>query len=155
MSDLKCDACETASDWVHRRCHHSVVLQAGTYEQQRDKAIRERDAARAEVERLRAADIHSCGPTCSREACALTRERDEARGDAERIRQKAIVAQSERDHARVEFKMLQYRLDAAREIISKNGCDCDCDHDAEGHDADCDRCLACRISDALWPKVSK
>jgi hypothetical protein len=115
----------------------------------------ERDAARAEVERLRAADIHSCGPTCSREACALTRERDKARGDAERIRQKAIVAQSERDHARVEFKMLQYRLDAAREIISKNGCDCDCDHDAEGHDADCDRCLACRISDALWPKVSK
>ncbi len=52
-----------------------------------------------------------------------TRERDEARGDAERIRQKAIVAQSERDHARVEFKMLQYRLEAAGKIISENGCD--------------------------------
>jgi len=46
VSEMKCDACETASDWVHRRCHHSVVLQAGTYEQQRDKA-------RGEVEMLR------------------------------------------------------------------------------------------------------
>jgi hypothetical protein len=85
----------------------------------------------------------------------LRAERDEARGDAERIRQKAIVAQSERDHARVEFKMLQYRLEAAGKIISENGCDCDCDHDVESHDADCERCLACRISDALWPEVSE
>ncbi len=45
------------------------------------------------------------------------RERDEARGDAERIRQKAIVAQSERDHARVELKMLQYRLDERAEAM--------------------------------------
>jgi hypothetical protein len=45
------------------------------------------------------------------------RERDEARGDAERIRQKAIVAQSERDHARVELKMLQYRLDERGEAM--------------------------------------
>lgn len=85
----------------------------------------------------------------------LRAEAAEARGDAERIRQKAIVAQSERNHARVEFKMLQYHLEAAGKIISENGCDCDCDHDAESHDADCDRCLACRISDALWPRVSK
>ena len=105
----------------------------------------------------RAADAAYLGDESPLEGCAreVFAERDAARGDAERIRQKAIVAQSERDHARVEFKMLQYRLDAAREIISKNGCDCDCDHDAESHDADCDRCLACRISDALWPKVSK
>jgi hypothetical protein len=86
---------------------------------------------------------------------SLRRERDEARGAAERIRGKAIVAQRERDHARVESKLLQYRLDAAGDIISANGCDCDCDHDAESHDADCDRCLACRISDALWPRVSE
>jgi uncharacterized coiled-coil DUF342 family protein len=41
---------------------------------------------------------------------AMVQERDGARDDAERIRRKAITAQSERDHALVEFMLLQSRF---------------------------------------------
>lgn len=41
------------------------------------------------------------------------------------------------------------RVDAVGKLLEANGCDCDCDHDAESHDADCDWCLACRISWAI------
>ncbi len=41
------------------------------------------------------------------------------------------------------------RVGAVTLLLEANGCDCDCDHDAESHDADCDRCLACRISWAI------
>lgn len=41
---------------------------------------------------------------------AMVQERDGARDDAERIRRKAIAAQSERDHALVEFMLLQTRF---------------------------------------------
>jgi hypothetical protein len=41
------------------------------------------------------------------------------------------------------------RVGAVKLLLEANGCDCDCDHDAESHDADCDRCLACRISWAI------
>jgi len=34
-------------------------------------------------------------------------------------------------------------------LLSAHGCDCECDHDAEGHDADCERCLGCRIDELL------
>ena len=40
-------------------------------------------------------------------------------------------------------------LNAVKLLLEANGCNCDCDHDAESHDADCDRCLACRISWAV------
>ena len=56
---------------------------------------------------------------------------------------------------RRDFVHLQERVEAAGEIISANGCDCECDHDAESHDESCERCLACRISSALRPSVSK
>ncbi|MFH0899068.1 MAG: hypothetical protein V2A73_00420 [Pseudomonadota bacterium] len=35
------------------------------------------------------------------------------------------------------------------ELLAKNGCDCGCAHDAESHDDDCERCLACRIDEAI------
>jgi hypothetical protein len=38
------------------------------------------------------------------------------------------------------------KLDAVRAVLEQNGCDCDCDHGGEEHDADCERCLACRIA---------
>jgi hypothetical protein len=38
---------------------------------------------------------------------------------------------------------------AVGKILERNGCDCECDHTHEEHDATCERCLACRISDAL------
>jgi hypothetical protein len=42
------------------------------------------------------------------------------------------------------------RVEAVRLLLEANGCDCDCEHDdTEGHNDDCERCLACRISWAL------
>lgn len=33
-----------------------------------------------------------------------------------------------------------------REVLIAVGCDCSCGHDSEGHNDDCDRCSACRIT---------
>jgi hypothetical protein len=46
------------------------------------RAIHERNEARAEVERLDVAGIHSCHDNCPRYACTLRRERDQARAMA-------------------------------------------------------------------------
>jgi hypothetical protein len=42
-------------------------------------------------------------------------------------------------------------LSRIREILGTNGCDCDCGHHYEEHDADCTRCLACRIKVSVFP----
>lgn len=55
VTEITCDACTSASDWVHRRCHHSMVLKAGTYQQQRDSArnrIAQLERRVAELEQL-------------------------------------------------------------------------------------------------------
>lgn len=41
------------------------------------------------------------------------------------------------------------KIDLVRVLLGRNGCDCDCNHDAESHDGDCDRCLACNISEVV------
>ena len=41
------------------------------------------------------------------------------------------------------------RIRAVLALLEENGCNCECDHHPEEHDADCERCLACRIEDAL------
>ena len=67
------------------------------------------------------ADIHSCGPTCSRQACVLTRERDEARALAAKVadawRAKVEEVENERnararevDKLRAERRQLRRRL---------------------------------------------
>jgi hypothetical protein len=51
-----------------------------------------------------------------------------------------------------EAERCRERMDAAGDIIAANGCNCECDCDCEGHVyEDCEPCLACRISKALWP----
>lgn len=45
------------------------------------------------------------------------------------------------------------KIEGVGVLIGKNGCDCECDHDAESHDETCERCLACRISETLWPPL--
>lgn len=39
--------------------------------------------------------------------------------------------------------------------LERNGCDCECEHHYSEHDADCQRCLACRLAAAIesgaWP----
>lgn len=46
-------------------------------------------------------------------------------------------------------ELYKRKLDAVGEVLSENGCDCECDHDFESHDDDCERCLACRVQEAL------
>lgn len=41
------------------------------------------------------------------------------------------------------------RLRAVRKLLEWNGCECECSHHWEDHDDDCDRCLACRIGEAV------
>jgi len=56
------------------------------------------------------------------------------------------------NHAAALSATLEDLRRAEREIgalLTANGCDCDCEHDAEGHDDDCERCLACRVEAAL------
>src|SRR5690242_14596194 len=44
---------------------------------------------------------------------------------------------------------LEAKLRSVGDLLSENGCDCDCDHHHEEHDDDCERCLACRIGEAI------
>ena len=41
------------------------------------------------------------------------------------------------------------RVGAVKLLLEANGCECECDHHLSEHEADCDRCLACRISMAI------
>lgn len=51
-----------------------------------------------------------------------------------------------------EVERLQANRLAVGELLAENGCDCECEHHHEEHDAECERCLACRISAALDEK---
>lgn len=46
------------------------------------------------------------------------------------------------------------RLHAVRVLLENNGCECECVHYWEDHDDDCERCLACRIEEAVQKDVS-
>ena len=41
------------------------------------------------------------------------------------------------------------RIRAVCKLLERNGCECECEHHREHHDDDCDRCLACRIGEAV------
>lgn len=53
------------------------------------------------------------------------------------------------DHYQRDAMEAQCRIRGVREVLEKNGCDCDCDHHPQEHNAACERCLACRVCDAL------
>jgi hypothetical protein len=46
-------------------------------------------------------------------------------------------------------KASEDRLNAVSQLLEKNGCDCECEHHATEHDDECERCLACRIAEAV------
>lgn len=48
-----------------------------------------------------------------------------------------------------EVQRLRTRVDAVGQVLSENGCDCECGCPAGEHGDDCDRCLACRVQDAV------
>lgn len=49
------------------------------------------------------------------------------------------------------WRAAEDKIDAVRVLLENNGCDCPCEHHSEEHDDDCDRCLACMVSGALFP----
>jgi DNA-binding helix-hairpin-helix protein with protein kinase domain len=54
----------------------------------------------------------------------------------------AEKAMAERDEATA-------KLAAVAKLLVANGCDCECAHHYQEHDDDCERCLACKVSDAI------
>jgi len=57
--------------------------------------------------------------------------------------------EGERDALLAEVERLKARIDAVGRVLSENGCDCDCGCFWDEHGDDCDRCLACRVEDAI------
>ena len=53
------------------------------------------------------------------------------------------------DHYQRNSMEADERLRAVRRLLEWNGCECECEHHWEDHDDDCDRCLACRIGEAV------
>jgi uncharacterized protein (UPF0371 family) len=52
-------------------------------------------------------------------------------------------------HVYIRRYIAEVQLQAVRSLLEKNGCDCNCEHHHEEHDGDCERCLACRIGEAV------
>lgn len=46
-------------------------------------------------------------------------------------------------------KISTERIHSVRALLEASGCDCDCEHHHSEHDAECERCLACRVAHAL------
>jgi hypothetical protein len=72
----------------------------------RKRIIEELNAARAEIERLDVAGIHSCHNDCQRLPCVLRRERDEARRLAEKYRNLSCDSQGETDETLLPWKTI-------------------------------------------------
>ena len=53
------------------------------------------------------------------------------------------------DHYQRNSMEADERLRAVRKLLEWNGCECECEHHWEDHDDDCDRCLACRLGEAV------
>ena len=109
------------------------------------EALAELDEAKAEITRLRWGEKMACENTpnssCECSGCETARADTDAKVKAEwekLFNERNRLWREEAD-----------RVGAVKLLLEANGCDCDCDHDAESHDADCDRCLACRISWAI------
>lgn len=108
-------------------------------EQETFKALQETDELRAEVETLR-------------------KERDE--------RDEAAAAMSVTEAGTVPRLVFDASLDAVKQlradrdrlraaldrvggVLASNGCDCECDHHHDEHESSCERCLGCRVQEAM------
>lgn len=65
------------------------------------------------------------------------------------IRDRLRAAENERDSLRAEVERLKARIDAVGRVLAESGCDCDCGCFWDEHGDGCDRCLACRVEDAI------
>lgn len=53
------------------------------------------------------------------------------------------------DHYQREATIASVRLQRVRELLETNGCNCKCDHRFDEHEPECERCLACRVSETV------
>ena len=61
-----------------------------------------------------------------------------------------VVARSALPKLIAELRDARIKLNQVRQLLGDNGCDCYCDHPEEdGHDGDCEPCLACRIASVV------
>lgn len=86
----------------------------------------------------------------------LTAQAEQAQAQLGEVQERCNGLLKEAREARARAARLEAKLEAAERalaaavsLLEKNGCGCDCGHDSEGHDDECDRCLACRIEKAL------
>ena len=80
---------------------------------------------------------------------ALCAALEVAEAERDALRAEMLRHMRERDALRAEVKRLRARVKAVGRVLSENGCDCECECVAGEHDDDCDRCLACRVEDAI------
>lgn len=65
----------------------------------------------------------------------------------------ACRAWKQRANLRNRIEDLKARVAAVGKVLEHNGCDCECGHAADDHDDDCERCLACCVSEALGDQL--
>lgn len=61
--------------------------------------------------------------------------------------------QADRDRAALLAEVDRIR-EAIGAVLEHSGCSCDCGHGYTEHDPECERCLACEISEALTPAAA-
>lgn len=76
-------------------------------------------------------------------------ERDEAIEGTGKMRDALRAAEKRELEALEELDEATAILVAVAKLLMANGCDCECGHDSEGHDDDCERCFACKVSAAI------
>lgn len=69
--------------------------------------------------------------------------------ELERMREAFRAAEKRELEALAERDEATAKLGTVAKLLVANGCDCECGYDSEGHDDDCERCLACKISAAI------
>jgi septal ring factor EnvC (AmiA/AmiB activator) len=106
---------------------------AGTAGEMLNRVIDERNAAQAKL--------------ASVEADAAESEKE-----GEHALRQLDKALTERDALAARVPLLEAMVRKVGELLAENGCDCECDHHPDEHDAECERCLGCRISAALDEK---
>ncbi len=137
MSAIDLDALlELSSDATAKRAEAARLLDVSTEHYRENRRARTReDIATTNAAYSTAIDAFVVANRAAHEAESAMRE---AATDA----LPALITRLRAAEARIE------RVGA---ILSDEGCDCYCDCASDGHNADCDLCLACRIDREVSP----
>lgn len=153
-------SCLVATRWARR-----VLKERDEARTERDEARKERDELRDRVESYKEdfASLDACLERVGQERDEARTQRDDARAWARRWKQLAgrlreviklgqMIAERQTvwtEEAHAEIARIKDRLG---EVLAANGCECECDciQEPDGHEDDCDPCLACRVDRVVW-----